>query len=83
MRRKAKSQSQESPKESALERFKSLLSSRDLELLLDELQKPLDPAFRVNPLKALPDAAQTWADRYGWELRPVPYCDNGWRVRQR
>ena len=80
MRRKAKSQSQESPKESALERFKNLLSSRDLELLLDELRKPLDAAFRVNPLKALPDAAQTWADRYGWELRPVPYCDNGWRV---
>jgi len=80
MRRKVKTQPQESPKESALERFKSLLSARELELLLAELQKPLDPAFRVNPLKAQVGAVTNWAERYGWELYPVPYCAEGWRV---
>lgn len=80
MRRKTKPQPLESPNESALERFKPLLSSRDLELLLKELQKPLDLAFRTNPLKSPANAVQGWADRYGWELRPVPYCDRGWRV---
>ncbi len=80
MRRKVKTQPQESPKESALERFKTLLSARELELLLAELQKPLDPAFRVNPLKAQAGAVSYWAERYGWELYPVPYCAEGWRV---
>ena len=72
--------SQESPKESALERFKPLLSPRELEQLLEELGNPLDPAFRVNPLKAGDGAVHTWAERYGWDLHSVPYCDQGWRV---
>ena len=80
MRRKSKTRLSESPKESALERFKPLLSPRELEQLLEELGNPLDPAFRVNPLKAGDGAVQTWAERYGWDLHPVPYCDQGWRV---
>ncbi len=70
----------ETPQASALERFIPLLSAEELPLLLAELERPLSPAFRINPLKAGAEAARAWAERYGWDLRPVPYCDSGWRV---
>jgi 16S rRNA (cytosine1407-C5)-methyltransferase len=80
MAKKAAVKAQANPQASALERFMPLLSGNELARLMAELQQPLEPALRVNPLKAEPGAVQTWAQRYGWELRPVPYCPDGWRV---
>lgn len=65
----------------ALERFRPLLSAEELASLEAELQRPLHPAIRLNPLKVAPAAALAeLAVRYGWETRPVPYCANGWWV---
>lgn len=70
-----------SPSEAALERFRPLLSEADFARLAQELDRPLDPAIRVNLLKADPrQDAKRWAQDYGWEIKPVPYCENGWWV---
>ncbi len=65
----------------SLERFQSLLTPGDFQTLLDELDKPLYPALRSNPLKAVPGDEAGWASRYGWELERVPYCPTGWWVK--
>lgn len=64
----------------ALERFKPLLDPTSFDLLLEELQRPLYPAFRMNPLKTSADSPQQWANRYGWTLSPIPFCPTGWWV---
>ncbi len=66
---------------SALERFRPLLTEEDFAALLAELDRPLYPAFRRNPLKTQAGAEQRWAARYGWTLAPVPYCAEGWWLR--
>ena len=66
----------------ALERFKPLLSAEGFQSVLEELSQPLPIAFRTNPLKASPGAEQEWAQRYGWQLKPVPFCPTGFRVIQ-
>lgn len=66
----------------ALERFKPLLSAEDFRLMLEELQRPLLTAFRTNPLKTAQNPEAEWAQRYGWQLEPVPYCPTGFWVSQ-
>ena len=70
----------EAAQNAALERFKPLLTPADYQAMLEELAQPLPLAFRSNPLKAKPGVEQEWAQRYGWQLEPVPYCPTGWRV---
>ncbi|HZW03188.1 MAG TPA: hypothetical protein VFF68_04635, partial [Anaerolineaceae bacterium] len=67
----------------ALERYRPLLPPAEFAVLLEELERPLYPALRVNPLKANADNhIEAWAQRYDWETRPVPYCPSGyWVVR--
>ena len=64
----------EAAQKAALERFKPLLSPDEFQLMLEELSQPLPLAFRTNPLKAKAGAEQEWAQRYGWQLEPVPFC---------
>ncbi len=69
--------------EAALERFRPLLEAEELAQLLDELERPLPPSIRINPLKVEPEAALAgWRARYGWEVQPVPYCPNGWWITE-
>ena len=66
------------PVETALARFQPLLAAGDYAALLAELDRPLHPALRANPLKCDPAAdLPAWAARYGWQLEPVPYCPDG------
>ena len=70
-----------SPLDAALGRFRPLLSVQAFASLMEELQQPLYPALRANPLKCEPQPAlQDWAGRYGWQTRPVPYCPTGRQV---
>ncbi len=64
----------------ALEHFRQLLDPASYEQLLEELQRPLYPALRINPLKTSPEDPQGWAQRYGWSLAPIPFCPSGWWV---
>ncbi len=64
--------------EAALQRFQPLLSPAEFAALLAELNRPLYPALRANPLKCDPQPSlEAWARRYGWQLRPVPFCETG------
>ncbi len=64
----------------SLQRFKPLLSAEEFALLEAEVSRPLLPAFRYNPLKADVTAVQEWQQRYGWQLTPIPFCDQGYRA---
>ena len=64
----------------ALEEHRRLLPVQEFDLLIKELEKPLYPALRVNPLKCSPASPADWAQFYDWELQPVPYCPTGWWI---
>ena len=84
MKRKKKSVIQSiSPAEyiaTQLAEFKPLLVDAEYAELVAEVDQPLPVAFRLNPLKRLPDGAQGLARRYGWMLAPIPFCSEGYRV---
>ncbi len=66
------------------ERYRDLLTPEDFGLLLKELEKPLQPGLRVNPLKInVQEAAERWQELYGWDLLPVPFCSSGWTIAPR
>jgi 16S rRNA (cytosine1407-C5)-methyltransferase len=65
----------------ALERFKPLLAPEDFDALLAELERPLFPALRRNPLKSRPEDVNAWAQRYGWDIAAVPYCPDGYWLK--
>jgi 16S rRNA (cytosine1407-C5)-methyltransferase len=65
----------------ALERFKPLLAPEDFDALLAELERPLFPALRRNPLKSRPEDVNAWAQRYGWDISAVPYCPDGYWLK--
>jgi 16S rRNA (cytosine1407-C5)-methyltransferase len=65
----------------ALERFKPLLAPEDFDALLAELERPLFPALRRNPLKSRPEDVNAWAQRYGWDITAVPYCPDGYWLK--
>jgi 16S rRNA (cytosine1407-C5)-methyltransferase len=63
------------------EKYRTLLSGEDFARLEAALQKPLEPALRINPLKVDPrQALEYWKLRYSWQVHSVPYCDTGWWV---
>lgn len=67
--------------ENALQSYRPLLSAEDFAALQAELARPLRSALRLNPLKAnLERDIPRWAERYGWDLRPIPYCSLGFWV---
>ncbi len=49
--------------------------------LREALEQPRLPAIRVNTLKiGIERARQTWPDRYGWTVHPVPFCAASWQI---
>jgi len=64
-----------------IERYRSLLTPVEIQQLMDAMERPLTPAFRVNTLKVDPaEASSSWAAWYEWRLERVPFCDTGWQV---
>lgn len=67
------------PQAAMLERFLPLLRAEDVKALMNELEQPLYPSFRINPLKVdQPDIVNQWAQSYQWQLKPVPFCETGY-----
>lgn len=81
-KRKQKPQKIETdPLSPMLDRFTPYLTSEQKETLLDELDKPLHPSLRINPLKVGSKLlTREWAERYQWTLKPVPFCEDGYWV---
>ncbi len=71
-----------SARQTALVLFRDLLAPDEFKALLEELERPLLPAFRINPLKTSPQAVPEWCEWYGWDVQPVVFCPTGWQVRQ-
>lgn len=64
-----------------LVRFTPYLDQDQKKALLDELEKPLHPSFRINPLKVENNNKLTeWSERYHWQLKNVPFCEDGYWV---
>ncbi len=64
-----------------LDRFLPLLSPEEVQALMNELELPLFPSFRLNPLKVdQPEVVLQWAQQYQWQLKPVPFCETGFWV---
>jgi 16S rRNA (cytosine1407-C5)-methyltransferase len=65
-----------------VERYREFLTAEEFERLLDALARDVPPAIRVNTLKMSIEAAQTWAETYGWDLQAVPFCPAGWQLEE-
>lgn len=65
-----------------LDHYRQFLSAEDFARLTASLEQPRLSALRVNTLKTTPDAVQSWAAWYGWDVQPVPFCAAGWQVTQ-
>ena len=66
----------------SLERFSEALSPAEIRKIIEIQTKPLPIGMRVNVLKADPQTAiQDWAARYGWDIQPIPFCENGWTIQ--
>lgn len=61
-------------------RFQALVPPEELAAFLAELEVPLPPSLRVNPLKNGREQLPDWRSRYGWQLEPVVFCPDGWKV---
>lgn len=68
--------------QASLERFKPLISEDEYASLVGELQKPLLPSFRINPLKMSADDVQLLARRYNWKIEPIPFCRTGYHIEE-
>jgi 16S rRNA (cytosine1407-C5)-methyltransferase len=64
-----------------LEHYDQFLDPDERARLRASLEQPRLPAIRVNTLKIeIEQARQTWPERYGWTVRPVPFCAAGWQI---
>ncbi len=67
----------------SLERFAGILSQAEINQLLAIQGQPLPTGIRINRLKADPQqTVRELANRYGWEIFPIPFCRNGWVITQ-
>ena len=80
-RKQKRQENTQKPQAAMLERFLPLLHPEEIQALMDELEQPLYPSFRVNPQKVdQPDMPIKWAKHYQWQLKPVPFCETGFWV---
>jgi 16S rRNA (cytosine1407-C5)-methyltransferase len=64
-----------------LEQYRHLISAEEMTRLARAVQRPLPPAIRVNTLKiGAREARRLWQKWYGWQVQPVPFCAEGWRI---
>ncbi|MBI3618441.1 hypothetical protein HY213_00210 [Candidatus Peregrinibacteria bacterium] len=52
----------------------------DVKLLKDFSERPLRKSLRVNTLKTSVDEFKQWAQKRGWMLSPVPWCEEGFFI---
>ncbi|GAM59507.1 ribosomal RNA small subunit methyltransferase [Vibrio ishigakensis] len=52
-------------------------SHLNLDELLDACRRPLKRSIRVNTLKISVEEFKKHADELGWQLTPIPWCEEG------
>jgi len=67
----------------SLDRFETILSESERQEITRLQESPLLTGIRLNRLKVEPQAAITrLAAAYGWDVAPVPFCDNAWTLQK-
>lgn len=67
----------------SLDRFGDILSTEERDQILALQDQTLPTGIRINPLKAEPASAiRDLSTRYGWDVQPIPFCENGWTIQQ-
>ena len=62
-------------------RFSEILSEEELQQIRAIQDAPLSTGIRLTSLKAHPATSiHALAERYGWEIKPVAFCDNAWLI---
>ena len=65
----------------SLQRFSGILTGSEIHQTTKIQDEPLPTGIRINLLKADPQAAiNALADRYGWHVKPIPFCSNAWTI---
>ncbi len=65
----------------SLARFSEILNESEIQTIQDIQDQPLPQGIRLNALKGDPESAmQDLASRYGWQVKPIPFCDHGWTI---
>lgn len=65
----------------SLQRFSGILTESEIHQITRIQGKPLPTGIRINVLKADPqEAVNALADRYGWQVKPIPFCPNAWSI---
>ena len=81
---KKKQKNQTNPQKSSelmLERFLPYLTETEKLALLNELDHPLYPSLRINPLKVEQvEKIYEWAQLYRWQIKKIPFCDQGFWI---
>ena len=62
------------------EKFRDWLPEDEYISMLSEIEHPLLPSFRINPLKTSPGFIDFLSHKYHWQLGQVPFCPTGYRV---
>jgi 16S rRNA (cytosine1407-C5)-methyltransferase len=64
-----------------LARYRALVPNETYACILAELERALPQGLRTNQLQGFTSQfVKRWQTKYGWDLRPVPFCVNGWQV---
>jgi len=67
----------------SVRRFSDILSDAEINTLLSIQEHPLSTGIRLNPLKTDPAGAiQNLAERYGWDISPLSFYENGWVIQK-
>jgi 16S rRNA (cytosine1407-C5)-methyltransferase len=67
----------------AMQRMQELLPADAYADLQAELNQPLRPAIRLNPLKVeTQHTIAEWQHHFGWKVENIPYCMNGYWIEE-
>ncbi len=72
------------PLRKSLTRFKTILTEADRQAMLACQSKPLPTGIRINRLKHKNphQAMNKLAERYDWQIQPLPFCENAWVITE-
>lgn len=77
-RKRTEKKSSAQTDQGVLDLARAHLSSADFDALLRELEQPVLPSFRLNPLKLNEAEFKALTNRYGWSVKAVPFAENGY-----
>jgi 16S rRNA (cytosine1407-C5)-methyltransferase len=67
----------------SLQRFSGILSEQEIQEIIEIQNQPSPTGIRLNALKNnTKPSINELAKRYGWNVSPIPFCENGWVINE-